>query len=143
MNEFRQNLKTPILGPFWPLFSQKRGNRIFSKIRALSLLYIYGSLTSCKKSEKYHEPILRKSVTYWLTDLLTDWPGQFHRSHPLCGGPIRKYFYLIPKIHWPCQCTHNSYHPYMLEVSYIIFSFNMTLKKQPKIDSTPSQKPTS
>ena len=33
--------------------------RIFSKNRAPSVLCLYGSWTSCKKSEKSYEPILR------------------------------------------------------------------------------------
>ena len=44
-------------GPFFPIFQKMR---IFLKNRALSLLSIYGPLTSCKISEKTNEPIPRK-----------------------------------------------------------------------------------
>ena len=41
--------------------------RIFPKNRALSLFYVYGPLTSCKKIEKTNEPILR-TLRHGLTD---------------------------------------------------------------------------
>ena len=44
--------------------------RFFFKNRALSLLYPYGALTSCKKLEKTNE----QSLKYLKTDGLTDRP---------------------------------------------------------------------
>ena len=46
-----------LFGPFFPIFQKMR---IFPKNRALSLLSIYGPLTSCKISEKTNESIQRK-----------------------------------------------------------------------------------
>ena len=43
-------------GPFLLIFEEMT---IFPKNPALSLFYIYGPLTSCKKLEKTNEPILR------------------------------------------------------------------------------------
>ena len=45
-----------LFGPFLPIFEKMR---IFPKNPALSLFYVYGPLTSCKKLEKTNEPILR------------------------------------------------------------------------------------
>ena len=45
-------------GPFWPKNGQMD---FFLKNRATSVFIIYGPLTSCKKSEKNNEPILRKA----------------------------------------------------------------------------------
>ena len=55
---------TPKMGFFPHLCPQK----IFFKNRALSLLYPYGALTSCKKLEKNIE----RSLTYLKTDGPTD-----------------------------------------------------------------------
>ena len=52
-------------GPFLPIFEKMR---IFPKNPALSLFYVYGPLTSCKKIEKTNEPILRT-----LRHRQTDW----------------------------------------------------------------------
>ena len=53
---FFKNSKTLILGTFCP----KKGQRdFFFKNRALSPIYVYWPLTSCKKSEKTNERILR------------------------------------------------------------------------------------
>ena len=64
----RKSPKTLFLGifsPFSPIFEKMR---IFPKNRALSLFSGNGPLTSCKKSEKNIEPILRKTVTGGKTD---------------------------------------------------------------------------
>ena len=58
----------PFLDPFCP---KDPKIRIFPKNRAPSVLYPYGTLTSCKKLEKTNEPILRK-VCHWRTDGQTD-----------------------------------------------------------------------
>ena len=44
-------------GPFLPKFGQ---TRYFGENRAVSLLSVYGPITSCKRSEKNNEPIPRK-----------------------------------------------------------------------------------
>ena len=49
-----------ILGYFGDLFANISKSRIFFKNPALSLFYLYSPLTSCKKSEKSLEPLLRK-----------------------------------------------------------------------------------
>ena len=59
MTNFPQKSKNPIFGPFWALFAHYRVNEFFPKNPALSLFYVYGPLTSCKKLEKTNEPILR------------------------------------------------------------------------------------
>jgi len=51
--------------PIYPNFGQ---TRIFNKNRALSLFSQYGCLSSCKKSEKNNEPILRNQWTNEWTD---------------------------------------------------------------------------
>ena len=53
-----KNLKNFIFDPFYPKFGILG---FFSKNRFPSLFSIYGPLTSCKKSEKSLEPILRKT----------------------------------------------------------------------------------
>ena len=69
---FQKSRKTLILGHFGPFLPKFGQMRFFLKNRALSVFITYCPLTSCKKSEKTNEPILRKS---WdrLTDWLTDW----------------------------------------------------------------------
>ena len=58
-----------LFGPLLPIFWKIR---VFPKNRALSLFSLYGPLTSCKKSEKTNETILRKTVTDRQTDRQTD-----------------------------------------------------------------------
>ena len=65
---FRKSPKTLFLGLFGPLLPIFEKMRIFPKNPALSLFYVYGPLTSCKKIEKTNEPILRKTVTDGQTD---------------------------------------------------------------------------
>ena len=67
----RKSPKTLFLGLFRPLFPIFEKMRIFPKNPALSLFYIYGPLTSCKKSEKTNEPIPR-TLRYARTDGRTD-----------------------------------------------------------------------
>ena len=50
--------------------------KIFFKNRALSLLYPYGSLTSCKKLEKTNE----QSLSYLKTDTHTNGQGRLLRT---------------------------------------------------------------
>ena len=69
------------LGPF-PIFEKMR---IFPKNRALSLLSVYGPLTSCKITEKTNEPIQRK-VRYGRTNRRTD--GRMDRDEFI--GSFRK-----------------------------------------------------
>ena len=52
--------KTLFLGHFDPFLPKNGEIGFFPKNRASSLFRIYGSLTSCKKSEKSYDPILRK-----------------------------------------------------------------------------------
>ena len=65
---FQKNAKYPIFGAFLHKFGQKW---IFHKNQATS--FFYSPLTSCKKSEKANEPILRKNsyITYKRTNELT------------------------------------------------------------------------
>ena len=72
---FCKSPKTLFLGLFRPFFPYFGKMRIFPKNRALSLFYVYGPLTSCKKSEKSNERILRKMCyarTHGRTDGRTD-----------------------------------------------------------------------
>ena len=55
-------MKKSIFGPFWARFAPICPTRFFLENRALSLLSTYGALTSCKKSEKTNDSILRN---YW------------------------------------------------------------------------------
>ena len=52
----------------------------FFKNRALSLLYPYGALTSCKDSEKTNERFLRYLETGGRTDTHTDGQGRLLRT---------------------------------------------------------------
>ena len=70
--DFRQNAKNLV---FQHKCCKISILRFFFENRALSLFLLYDSLTSCKKSERSYDPILRKSVTDLLTDLLTDLPN--------------------------------------------------------------------
>ena len=56
----KYNRKGPFLGYFGPFLPNLGKMRIFPKNRALSLLSLYESLTSCKRPEKTNEPIPRK-----------------------------------------------------------------------------------
>ena len=67
----RKSPKTLFLGLFRPFFPIFEKMRIFPKNPALSLLCLYGPLTSCKISQKTDEPIMRK-VCYRRTDGRTD-----------------------------------------------------------------------
>ena len=64
MTQFFSKVQKPYFWAFWGLFGHFlpifRKMRIFPKNPALSLLSIYGPLTSCKISEKTNEPIPRK-----------------------------------------------------------------------------------
>ena len=51
-----------LLGTFSPFFGKLR---VFPKNQALSLLSLYGPLTSCKISKKTNEPIPRKLCYRW------------------------------------------------------------------------------
>ena len=75
MKQSWEKRQRPYFRPFLP---QRPKIRIFPKNRAPSVFIIYGPLTSCKKSEKSNEPILRK-VRCWQTDGLTEWQKQFYR----------------------------------------------------------------
>jgi len=59
--------KCQFLGQKWPFDPVSRTTRIFKKNRASSLLFIYDPETSCKKSGKTNERILRKTC-YERTD---------------------------------------------------------------------------
>ena len=62
MTQFLSKSKKTHFGPFWALLGQKRPKGIFFfENRAPSLFNIYGPLTSCRKSEKTNDPILRKT----------------------------------------------------------------------------------
>ena len=65
----KKHQKYPKNGGFPPFVTPK----IFFKNRALSLLYPYGALTSCKNLEKNNERSLRYLKTDgWTTDRRTD-----------------------------------------------------------------------
>ena len=72
----RKSPKNPFLGHFRHFLLIFEKMRIFPKNPALSLFYIYGPLTSCKKIEKTNEPILRTmrhGRTDWQTTLNSTW----------------------------------------------------------------------
>ena len=84
---FFKSQKISNLVHFDPFFPKNGETGFFPKNRAPSLLFVYWTLTSCKKSEKTNEPIPRK-VCYWRTDWLTDGrtdKGWFHRSLAIAG----------------------------------------------------------
>ena len=58
MTEPNFRKKNP-LGRFW---SKKGPRDFFFENRALSLFSVYGPLSSCRKSEKTNDPILRKTL---------------------------------------------------------------------------------
>ena len=64
---FEENIKVSDFGLIW------RPLEIFFKNPALSLFYLYSSLTSCKKSGKSSESFLRK-LRYQPTNQLTNQP---------------------------------------------------------------------
>ena len=68
------------------VFPHLRPPKIFIKNRALSLLYNYGALTSCKKLEKNNERTLR----YLKTETHTDTQTQTHRHKRLLRTPSGK-----------------------------------------------------
>ena len=70
----RKSPKTIFLGLFGPFSPFLRKSEFFLKNPALSLLSIYGPLTSCKISKKSNEPIPRK-VRYRRTDGYY-WPSE-------------------------------------------------------------------
>ena len=58
----RKSQKNPKNGPFWAPFAPKRAQiYFFSENRASSLFEDYNFASSCKKSENFNEPILRKT----------------------------------------------------------------------------------
>ena len=59
--------------------------RFFFKNRALSLLYPYGALTSCKKLEKNNQRSLRYLKTDGRTDRRTN-KGDYHGPHRVNPG---------------------------------------------------------
>ena len=69
-----------LLGPFFPIF-QKMG--VFPKNRALSLLSLYGPLTSCKISKKNYRVNSKESA------LQTDTQTEEQTHGPEFIGPIR------------------------------------------------------
>ena len=62
----------------------------FFKNLALSLFYLYSPLTSCKKSEKSLEPLLRK-LHYQPTNQATNYYQQ-HRSYRSSLTPVQKIY---------------------------------------------------
>ena len=57
---FEKNIKVPDFGLIWRLFCEYLRMKIFFKNPTQLLFYLYGLLTSCKKSEKFLEPFLGK-----------------------------------------------------------------------------------
>jgi hypothetical protein len=72
--DFHQNSKNPILGPFWPLFAQKRENRIFSEKSGSVTFFHLWTPNFMQKIRRILRANSEKSalLTYLLTDLLTD-----------------------------------------------------------------------
>ena len=64
----RDNNNAFIVKFFWTFLSPPYPLRLFFKNRALPLFLLYSSLTSCKKSEKTDDPILRSCVANEQTD---------------------------------------------------------------------------
>ena len=92
LRNYRKSPFSGHFGHFLPKFGQ---TRFFPQNRALSLLIIYGPLTSNKKSEKTNEPILRR-VRYrqdWQTDRRT----LIHRTLPASQGSKKRLFKFIIK----------------------------------------------
>ena len=85
----------------------------FFKNQALSLLYHYGALTSCKKSEKINE----RSMKYLKTDQLTNGPtdkGDY-------WGPPR----VNPKSNNTYQCHIHILNTYPFEKVYCLFDLRV------------------
>ena len=91
MQRYRQ--KTSKCPPQWGFSPTCDTHKIFFKNRALSLLYPYGALTSCKKLEKTNEQSLRYSKTDGLTDQRTD-RGDYIGPPRIHRGPKLLYFYV-------------------------------------------------
>ena len=91
--------KTSFLGHFWPFLAIFGQIRISPKNRAPSVFCTYGPLTSCKKSEKTNEPILRK-VRHGQTDRRTDWQKQFYRTLELFkfGSNLKMMNLMLPML---------------------------------------------
>ena len=85
----QKNWKILILGHFDHYNCPAHFLRVFPKNPALSLFIPYGSLPSCKISEKSHEPILRTCVT----DRRTDTRQWIHRTlfRLRAGGPTMNF----------------------------------------------------
>ena len=84
----RKSQKTLFLGLFGHFFPIFWKMRVFPKNRALSLLSLYGPLTSYKISKKTNEPIPRK-VHYARTHGRTDRPEFIGPIRLKTGGPIK------------------------------------------------------
>ena len=80
----KKHKKCPQNGVFPPFLTPK----IFFKNRALSLLYPYGALTSCKKLEKTNEQSLRYLKTDGRTHGHMDYGGDYYG--PLLVNPGSK-----------------------------------------------------
>ena len=85
--DFCQNLKNLIFGLFWAILglnSQIWAKRDFFR-KIGSLFYVYGPLTSQKKSDKTHDPI-SLTLRYGRTDGITDLRTSIYRTQSAKAG---------------------------------------------------------
>jgi len=83
---FEIKMKKSIFRLFLGFFPKNQPNEIFfekSGSVTFEPLWTTNSMHNIKKILRANSEKKR----YWHTDWLTDWPGQFHRSLPLRGGP--------------------------------------------------------
>ena len=83
---FEKNIKVSDFGLIWRRF--RKYLQFFFKNPALSLFYLYSPLTSCKKSEKFLEPFLRK-LCYQPTNQPTNYYQQ-NRLYRTWLTPVQK-----------------------------------------------------
>ena len=82
--DFQQNCKNPILGLIWPLFAQKRGNRIFpEKSGFVTFLHLWIP-NIMQKIRKILWPNFEKKLGQ--TDGETERQEQIHRSLAFSAG---------------------------------------------------------
>ena len=85
------NMKVCDFGLIWRPFREYLQNQEFSSKIRLSLFYLYSPLTSCKKSEKFLEPFLKK-LRHQPTNQPTNYYQQ-RRSYRTWLTPVQQKLY--------------------------------------------------